>query len=83
MNFESNPIEKLCKDSKYCLNEISNIRQAIGSIHATDKTFENALKSLIFMRLYAPVEILSLIDSQITETETRNTYRIMKPFRSR
>lgn len=72
----NNPVEELCKDINYCRGEITNIRAAISNKHASDIVFENAFKSLIFMKLYAPEEIVWLINAQIRETEIRNGYRL-------
>ena len=74
-------IEQLYSDRDYCLKEIGNIRQSIGTTQATQKTFDAAIRSLGFMRLYAPAEIMGLVDMQIGETETRLTYFLLRDSR--
>jgi len=58
-------LQDLYKDKNYCFKEIGNIRAMIGRKDATQNTFDNAIKSLGFMSLYCPQDILSLVHSQI------------------
>ncbi len=72
-----NAIQELFKDGAAVRAEILNIREAIGNVNATDKTFDAAIKSLLMMRIYCPAECQTLVDSQIAETERRNYYRLL------
>jgi len=76
-------LESLYSDRDYCLKEICHIREAIGTTKATQETFDAAIRSLGFMRLYAPTDISALVDMQIGETETRLTYFLLRKGRER
>ena len=77
----NNEIQDLYRDKDYCFKEIGNIRAAIGSKEATQKIFDNAIKSLGFMALYCPAEIIPIVHSQLSETEMRLTYFMTKDLR--
>lgn len=70
----SNAVQELYKDGKWCREEICRIRKAIGTKGVPLKAFDAAQHSLMFMRLYAPEEMLPLVDMQISETATRECY---------
>jgi hypothetical protein len=71
-------IESLYSDRDYCFKEIHHIREAIGTTKATQETFDAAIRSLGFMKIYAPADISFLVDMQISETETRLTYFLLR-----
>jgi len=77
----SDEIRDLYRDKNYCFKEIGNIRASIGGKDATQKTFDNAIKSLAFMILYCGEDILPIVQGQLAETEMRLTYFITKDLR--
>lgn len=75
----TNAVEELFKDPKAYFREIGSIRAAIGSRDATQKTFKAAFAALGMMLLYGPAEVQDIVQAQLSETTTRETYASMRP----
>ena len=70
----ANSIQELCKDKKYCLEEVGRARQLFGDRRTTRKQFDCLISSLLFMLAYCPEECRFIIEGTFREASMRQAY---------
>lgn len=69
-----NAISDLCKDEKYCKEEILRIREMFGNKNSTQKHFEAAEQSLILMLIHCPEHLYYAVQATIDELSRRKVH---------
>jgi len=70
-------LSELFKDDDYCVKEICQIRESIGTINANQKTFNVAHSALAFMLLNCSEKMRPLVLGQLMETTKRENYAFL------
>ena len=74
-------IQELFSDREYVKDELLRMREAWGNIHTFDEaTIDASRKTLGFMQLYAPEDMLGHIEASIDELSRRETLMLFRPF---
>ena len=77
-----NALQQLCKDGKYCREEMVRIREMWSSRKTfTEKNIDGARYSLVAMLLYAPEELTVSIEAMIDELAMRESMILLSEAR--
>jgi hypothetical protein len=70
-------IQEVYKKKENCIRDIQLAREMFGKKSSTPKQFNSCTDSLGFMMLYAPEDILPMVQATLSELVMRRSYRIM------
>lgn len=74
-------IQELFSDKQYIFDELIRMREAWGYKSTfNEKTVEASLKVLGFMRLYAPEDVLGLVEASYEELFRRERFMLFGSF---
>lgn len=74
ISLDRNPMEFLCLDPVYCLDQVSAARRVFGQISTTPGQYKAMKEDLVFLYIHCSTEQKVLVQATLEEANFRQQY---------